>query len=692
MKHLLYITLLTVCTHLGTQAQELDRSIRPKPAPAPAIQLDSPQSFQLENGLKVFVVENHKLPRVSYALVLDVDPPVEGAAKGYVELTGELLGTGTKNRTKDQIDEAVDFIGANLSTSATGISATCLKKHQEKLLDLMSDIVLYSEFSEAELAKLKTQYESGLASAKDNPDQIAANVREVLNYGTEHPYGELMTETSLANITLDKCNQYYRSHFRPGAAYMAIVGDISLREVKPLIEKYFAKWEVGATDAVKYPLVKEPEASRVAVVHKEGAVQSVINITYPVNLMPGDKDAIAADVMNTILGGGFTSRLFMNLREDKSYTYGARSQLKKDPIAGFFNAMAKVRTEVTDSALVEFFREMHRLRTEKVGKEELEGIKNFLAGVFALRLEDPRTIARFAINTERYGLPQDYYTNYLKNLEAVSVEDISHAAQKYIRPDNAHIIVVGNRDEIAPKLSMFDAEGSARFYDVYGNELKQSDAVMPEGLSAETVIDNYIEAIGGKAAIEQIKDISINLSVAAGPMQLSVNLQKKVPNMYLYTMGNGLMTMQKQVYDGKKAVLSDMSGKTEELSGDKLLEAKVDAQIIPEMHYKEFGYTMELKTIEQVGGKDAYKIVLTAPEGSSFSEFFDVESGLKVKRISAEETPMGVINVTAHYDDYRAVSDVLFPYAMSQTLGPQSLKMKVNSIEVNTGLGDEVFK
>ncbi len=230
----------------------LDRSIQPQAGPAPVIKIGDYQSFELANGLKVFVVENHKIPRLSYSLVLDYDPVFEGDMAGYTEITGQLLRTGTTTRTKDEIDEAVDMIGASLNTSAGGIYANCLSRHNETLLTIMSDVLLNASFKTEELEKIRTQYLSGLEAEKNDPKAISQRVNSVLVYGTNHPYGLNTSEESVKKITLEKCNDFYKTFFRPNIAYLAIVGDITLAEAKPLVEKYFGNWQRGEVPKANY--------------------------------------------------------------------------------------------------------------------------------------------------------------------------------------------------------------------------------------------------------------------------------------------------------------------------------------------------------------------------------------------------------------------------------------------------------
>ena len=287
---------------------QVDRTKRPEPGPAPEIKLGEYESFTLDNGLKVFIVENDKIPEVSYSLIIDRDPIVEGDSAGYISAAGQLLRTGTATMTKDQIDEAVDFIGASLSTSSTSVYGSSLKKHTEELLKIFSDVTLHPKFKQDELDKFKKQTLSEFASEKDDPNAIAGNVKNALDYGIDHPYGEPMTEETVNNISLQMCKDYYDTYFHPNVGYLAIVGDITKDEAEPLIQKYFGSWEKKDVPKFKYETPQSPSTRIVAIVDRPNAVQSVIHITYPVQLAKNSKDVIPVSVMNTVLGGAFSSR------------------------------------------------------------------------------------------------------------------------------------------------------------------------------------------------------------------------------------------------------------------------------------------------------------------------------------------------------------------------------------------------
>ena len=452
---------------LGTEEQ-LDRSIVPEPEPAPQINLPEYQKFALDNGLNVFVVENNKLPRVSLSLEFDAPPKLEGEKAGLSSIVGDLIGRGTTNRSKFQIDDEIDFIGATFETYSEGIYGACLTKHLPKLVEIMSDVLYYASFDPTELEKLKTQYISNIKAESEDPSAIVSNVRRKVIYGKDHPYGEITTEKSIQSITIEDCKQYIERVFNPSNAYLSIVGDISKEQAESVVRNNFSKWNGEKVDVQdKFMINRIPEI-KVAFVDKPTSVQSSIQVAYALEFSLKSEDYLAAALMNQILGGGFSSRLMQNLREDKAFTYGAGSRLNGSKYTGNFRASANVRNAVTDSAVNEFLVELERIANEGITEEELEAAKASMIGRFARSLEDARTISDFAINTASYDLPEDFYTDYLKNLEAVTVADVNAAARKYIKPQNAYIVVVGKAEEVAKNLERF---GPIEFYDIEGVRL-----------------------------------------------------------------------------------------------------------------------------------------------------------------------------------------------------------------------------
>lgn len=688
MKKISFI-ILSAALAISASAQTLDRSKRPQPGPAPEIKLGKTESFTLPNGMKVFVVENHKLPLISASIQLDVYPELEGDMAGYSEFLSELLTSGTKTRSKDQLNQQIDYIGARISASARGMFGSSLVKHQEKLLELMSDIAMNAEFTDEEVEKIRKRSLSGLQTAKNEPDQMLNNVTGVINYGSNHPYGEVAKEETVEKVTTAKCKEYYNTYYRPNVAYMAVVGDVTLKEIKPLIEKYFADWKKADVPKATYPKPVAPTATHVALVPRDESVQSVINISYPINLLPGHPDVIKAKVANAILGGGSMGRLFLNLREAHAWTYGSYSSVSQDELVGNFTAYAKCRNAVTDSSVAEMLSEMKRMSSETISDKDLQDQIKYMSGGFAIGLESPQTVAQYAINIERYNMPKDYYANYLKNLAAVTPADVKAISAKYITPAKANIIVVGSKDEVAEKLKRFDADGKIDLYDNYGQPLKeQKTAAIPAGMNADQVYKNYIRAIGGEKAIKSVKDIKTvskgTLSVAGQEIPITQTEIKKAPGM-IYQVVEGMgMVMQKQVFDGKAGFI-EAQGQKVDFTEDLIAKAKQDADLQADLTPEKYGITRELKGMESVNGKDAYKIEATQ-NGKKTIEFYDAQTGYLIKEGSAEEG-------TVEYADYKEVGNgYLLPHTITMNAQGMVISMKVESADVNKGVDDSQFK
>ena len=665
---------------------QVDRSKPPLPGPAPLIQLGKYDTFELPNGLKVFVIENHKLPRVAFYLILNRPPILQGNETGYISAAGKLIGTSTKTRTKDEINNQIDFLGATFSTSSNGVFAMALKNHISDLLNIMSDVVKNAVFKQSELDKIKLRMKSDLEASKDDPSSIASVVGDALRYGKNYPYGEAMTEKTIQNISLKKCEEYYSTYFRPNDSYLAVVGDISKDEAKTLVAEYFGDWQKGVIPENNYKTPAPPAKREVAIVDRPNSVQSVLNITYPVQLTIGSKDYIQANVMNTILGGD-AFRLFENLRENHGYTYGAYSELYPDEYVGLFDASANVRNDVTDSSVTQILYEMNRLRKENVSNEELKHAKNFISGNFAISLESPQTIASFAINIAKYGLPLDYYQNYLKNIAAITPEDIKKAADKYILPDNSYVLVVGSADQIAKGLEKF---GPIKYYDTFGNIIDTAKSSIPAGLTADKILDNYINAIGGKENLKKVKDRTTEMEGAVQGVKVSMVIYQKAPDKMMQEVSAGAMK-QDIYYNGKTGQIQ-MSGKTMEVKGNELEKLKYESTLDLLLRLKSFGIKLILEDVEKVNGKDAYKVDMILPSGTKWVQYYDPQTWLKVKESKSITVPQGTYTQDTFFDDYREVDGVKYPFSLKQTLGPQHLDFVVTSLKVNTGLKNNLFE
>ncbi|MBL0190107.1 MAG: insulinase family protein [Saprospiraceae bacterium] len=673
----------------AAQASEDFRTSVPAAGPAAKINIGKYDKSVLPNGLQVIIVENHKIPKASYQLFVDYDPITENEFAGKVSLAGELLGRGTTTRNKAQIDEFVDKIGASLSTNGNGVSGASLTKYSEQLLTIMSDVLLNPTFSADEFEKIRKQTLSGLAQNKEDANTIAANVGKVLAYGVKHPYGEIETETTIKNITPDMCRQFYKDYFIPNNSYLIIVGDVNPTVEKQRAAKYFGAWKSGTKLTHTPPAVDMNSKTTLDFVNKSGAVQSVISLTYPVNLKPNDSDKLKARVMNTMFGGFFRSRLNDNLREKHGYTYGVRSSLNDDRFVGRFSAGGSVRNEVTDSSIIEMFKEINRMKTELISDEEYHSVRNVMAGDFGRSLESPQTVANFALNIARFDLPTDYYNNYLQNLMAVSKQDILNMANKYLKPENAHIVVVGNKD-IASKLAAFSHDKKVHFYDVYGKPIEMNTET--PSLSASQVIDKYVQAIGGIDKVKSVTSVATNMEASLQGMVISMTEKKKIGGKYLQTvslMGN---TLQKQVCDGTKAS-SSVQGQPQTLTEADIQELKNNSDFCPQLYYSSKGHKLEVKGIEDIEGKKAYQLDITPKVGQKWTEYYDLASGLIIREVKVDGEGENMATMTSDLSDYMEVKGLLVPHktVISGTM-PMPLEAIVKSVKINEEIPDSEFK
>lgn len=682
---------------------QIDRSKAPQPGPAPVVNLGAHTSFLLPNDMRVIVVQNHKLPLVSVQVRFDIPPLAQGDRTGYIEMMGELLATGTSTRDKAAIDGTVDRMGASLFTNSDGAYASALKKHLPALMDIVSDVIISPSFPETELEKARKRAMSDVQQRQEDPGAIADAVGRVVTFGKAHPYGEVMTEKTLRRIDRGAMAAYHKKFFRPEKGYLVFVGDITEKEAKDLAKEHFGDWKparvrhvvnedgtetidgIGQIRSWKQAATASGER-RVVIVDRPGAAQSTIRVSFPLNLQPKDLRALHAQVMNTILGGGvFNARLMQNLREDKGWTYGTGSDLQADRFNGSFHTSANVRTAVTDSAVVETLNEIMRMRDEFVTQEELELAKSYMAGSFARSLEDPRTIARFALNTYINGLQPDHYETYLKRLEAVTIADVQAAAQAFLYPDHAVIFVVGDKKSILPKLEPLSQTIDPAVLELdHNGQLIQEELTPVTDRTAEQIIEHYLEAIGGRAAISTIRDMRTEISTELGGQPTTLIQWYGPGNQYRSAMRVAGNTVQEEILDGTRAVRKVPGEPDLELEDIDLLDLKQIAYPVPEMFIKENVERLYLSGSTKVGDRDAYKILMLTNAGTSVSDYYDMETGLRLRRVDMKFMYGRSLKVVTDYSDYQPAGGVLFPRTQAQTGGPVgSMTMQVTTIEVN---------
>ena len=666
--------------------QAQDRT-QPKPGPSPKININKPETFSLPNGLKVLVVENHKLPRVSFNLTIDNAPNAEGAKKGVDELTSSLIGNGSTKTSKDAFNEEIDFLGADINFFSSGASANGLSKYSKRILELMAEGSLTPNFTQEEFDKEKDKLIDGLKTQEKSVAVVAGRVENVLAFGKNHPSGEYLSEETINNVTLADVKSNYATYFVPEHAYLVIVGDVKTKDVKKMVEKLFSSWVKATAPRLKYSNPSNVQYTQINFVDMPNAVQSEISLINTVNLKVADADFFPVILANQVFGGDFNSYLNMNLREKHGWTYGARSSIGFDKnVYSKFKANAQVRNAVTDSSVVQSLKELNKIRTEKVTDEMLNSVKAGYIGRFVMQVEKPATVARYALNIETESLPADFYENYIKNINAVSAEDIMRVANKYFLADNLRIVITGKGSEVISgleklKIPMF-------YFDKFGNptEKPAMKKAVPAGVTVKTIIDAYVAAIGGDKAIKTVKSIySIgSASIPQAPMPLSYTAKmdsKGKMAVELSMAGNSLM---KQVINGNTGYMVQQ-GQKKVLEGEELAKMKENAVLFNEtLLATKSGVTVS--GIEPIEGSDAYTVI----DGDT-TYFFDVKSGLKTAESTTDEKGGQKMTRVTNFKDYRDVKGVKVPFNTIMNVGFE-LDIKMSDVKINEGVLDADFQ
>ncbi len=648
-------------------AQEIDINKMPTSAPTPTINIKKPETFALKNGLTVMVVENHKLPRVNVSLEMDRPPYYEGNIVGVGGILGEQLGNGTRNMTKDEFNERVDFLGASLSINSGGAYANSLTKYFPEILGMMADAIKNPLFDAKEIETSKERAIEDLKSSEKSAKAIAGRTRDALIYGKNTARGEFRTIESIKKITPKDVKNIYEKYCTPNNAYLVIVGDVNFKEIKKLVEKNFKDWKKSNTTFAPLKAGENVAQTEINVVDVPNAVQSIIKVGNLHNLKKNNPQYFAATLGNYILGGGSEARLFLNLREKNAFTYGAYSGLSMSKYSPSFTASASVRNEVTDKAVVEFMKELKNI--ENVTEEELKNAKAKQKGSFIRSLESPSTIAEFALSQKINNLPEDFYTNYLKSVDNVTISDVKKALKSIILPSQSRIFIVGKATEIGDGLEKLGYP--VKYFDKEANPI-QKPVAKKVGVSIASVGEKYIQAIGGKSAVEKIKSMTIKAKAKVQGMDMIMtnivaNGGKSIVDVKM--MGQ---TMQKVVFDGKDGYISAQGRKMPMPENVKKEMAK-NQLVFPELS---FGKSANYKVdgVEDYAGQSCYVVV-----SGTTKMYYSVKTGLKIGEV---KTAKGQ-TIPTTYSNYKAVNGIKVPYTINQKMGPMDIKLEVESVEFN---------
>ena len=689
MKKIKYI-IIALFLGLSTVNAQIDRSQQPQPGPAPEIKLKDPLQFQLKNGLTVMLVENNKLPRVSATLAIDNPLVFEGDKAGVLSLLGSMMGKGSTSMEKDAFEEEIDFLGARLSMSSSGFYAGSLKRYFPRVLEMAADAALNPNFTTEEFDKEKAKILEGIKSGEKDVKTAARRVENLLSYGAKHPNGEFISKESVDAVTVEDMQLMYDRYYKPDNAYIVVIGDIDFNTVKKMVTDKFKGWSPGKVEKQSYPEPENIAETAINFVEMPNAVQSEIAVMNMASLDKLNPDYFPVIIANQILGGGGEARLFLNLREDKGFTYGSYSRFSDNhKTKARFRASTSVRNAVTDSAVVEILKEVNRLSEELVTDDELSLVKAKYTGSFVLGLEKPETVAQNALNIKTQNLPENFYKTFLQKINAVTKEDVQRIAKKYFLGNQARIVVTGKGSDVLEPLETIDYKGrtlKVSYFDKYGNptERPEFSKVMPEGTTAKSVINSYLEAIGGKEKLAAVTTIQSISQASMQGMTLEID-SKKTNQTQMRTevkmMGN---VMQKQVVNSDKAYM-EMQGQHIDMEGDQLTQMLLEAKIFPELSVDQ--EAISLVGLVDVDGVEAYEVKVS----ENTSNFYDAASFLKIKIVQTVEMMGNSQTNEMLVGDYKEVDGLLFPYKVSMTMGPQAVDFITQSIKLNAPIAAEVF-
>src|SRR5215204_3219780 len=432
--------------------QTLDRTVVPPAGRTPVLRVPTWTKTQLANGATLIVSERHGLPLVSFTITfLGGSNQFEPAGKrGVASMTASMLSEGTTTKTGDQLSDALQLLGTGISSGVGGeegsLGFVSTTMNFEATLAILTDEMLNSAFPADALDRLRGRTLVGLTQAKDQPVVVGAQVFNKILYGNAHPYGQRVTETSVKAITRDDVVAFAKSYYQPGRAIITVVGDTTPPKAKAAIEKGLAAWaKAGDKPSFDYPTLPELQPAKIYLVDKPGAAQSVVNIGLP-GPPRNTPDYFALQVLNTILGGQFQSRLNANIREQKGYSYGVNSAFNYGKGPGPFRAGGSIFSDKTDAALIEFMKELKGIGGERpITDEELKTAKDSLIQGLPSRFTSVTAISSSINSLAVQNLPDDYYQTYAKNVSAVTKEDLLRVARQYIDLGHLAIVIVGDR-------------------------------------------------------------------------------------------------------------------------------------------------------------------------------------------------------------------------------------------------------
>lgn len=707
---LLFSLLVLLGTEATAQKKSADKKSKPSPIAAPAAEtpvvkpaidfrkkprVGEMREFEfprygeatLSNGLKVYVVEDHKQPTVAYRIQIGAGETLDGPSAGLSYMMTNLIYKGTQKRTAAEVSSAVDSVGANLSTNTQGelmtVSIDGLKKHNSLMLGIFADVIQNPLFPKEELEKLIPQVIAGIKQEKANPMALAGALSRYALYGKDHPNAQRRTEESVKKITVADIRAFHEKYVRPNnKACLTVVGDVTMNEILPQLEKAFANWKSSPLTMTQMPAPK-PMPRGVYFIQRPGSVQSSI---VACALVPGRKDEMYEpfSLATSVLGSGFAGRLFKTLRETYSFTYTPYAAVTQGKYFNRFFAGADVRNAVTDSAILVLKREIAKVANEVVPDEEFNSLRTNELGNYLMTFERSDFVASLLQNAEYLGMSPEYLKGYAKRLASYSPYDAQRAASQFMRDDKQYMVVVGS-PEIAPILAKY---GRVFTYDL---DLKPiGDNMEKVNMTVDELMSSVQKAMGGKDKLDAIQTMHVTvatkISVGGREFDGSSDRKMKAPNKKVMSL-KAPFGGQEIVVNGTKGWVSVNGQPAEEMDAKTLASATAEAGMFYYTRLPALGYTCEIK------GKQNGMIHLhtTSPSKESVDFYYDGQTYLLRKIEQTQETPQGPMVITETYDNFIEVAGVKVP--SSEKLEMQGMTFSsTSSYEVNIPLEDALFE
>jgi len=678
----LFIGLMIINSQTETIAQTPDMNKRPESLESKDFTFPEFKEKTLSNGLRIFFIEDKEQPTLNLNFVFKGGKVAE-SKPDVADFTATLLTKGTKSKSALIIAETIDGIGADISANSSldyfSISAFTLTKHQDKVLEILADIMLNPAFDDDELEKLVPKALAGLKSEKSNIGSLAAKMSNIAVYGKDHPYAKISSEKTINSIETDYLKNYYESFIRPNNGTLAIVGDFDIDKLTQKLEKLLSKWSKKEIPEYTIPEPKSM-ATGVYFVERPASVQSAVRYvtkTVPYNSTNYEALTFAAGVIHS----GFAGRLFKTLREKYSYTYSPMGGQSGNVSTNKFACGSDVRTNVTDSSISVILNEVGNLANEVPSSEEVDLIKKFRIGMYFMSFENSSYIANLLQNYVLNNKSLELLKTIHKRYQSLTNYDLNKVANEYMNPKNAYIIVVGDKS-IKESLQQF---GYVYDYDLDINPVFANEKI---DLSTKELIKKYTIALGGEDAISKIKTITAtgeaNMSFSGQEVPGTFEEYRKFPNKMAQTLKLAFDT-QIFKYNGKSGYVGNSEGKID-AEGPVLEKLKLEAEMFVETKFLD--YDLDLKVM---GIKDN-DIVLNViyKDKSERKYYFNKNTFLLNKVESLEDTPQGPINVIKYIDEYITVAGVKLPKIVRSDMQLVVIKYNYN-YSINENIEDSVF-